>query len=84
MNTFEHPAPAGDSHLTTIGNMNAGLSAIEAELAAIGVGDSGSVIDSRWDGAVTVLVLPDDRGDDVDSLKDELDMFRRENDFDLD
>ncbi len=30
------------------------------------------------------MVLLDDKDDDMDSLKDALDLFRRENDFDLD
>ena len=84
MNTFKHTAPAGDPRLATASNMGAGLSAIEAELAAIGVGDSGSVRDSKWDGAIAVMILRDDKDDGTDSLKDELDLFRRENDFDLD
>ena len=54
------------------------------QLAAIGVGDSGSVRDSKWDGAIAVMILRDDKDDGTDSLKDELDLFRRENDFDLD
>ncbi len=84
MTTFKHTAPAGDPRFATTKNIDAGLSAMEAELAAVGVGDSGSVKDSKWDGAIAVMVLQDDRDDYMDSLKDELDLFRRENDFDLD
>ncbi len=84
MTTFKHTAPAGDPRIATTGNRDAGLSAIEAELAAIGVGDSGSVGDAKGDGAIAVMTWLDDRDDDMDSLKDELDLFRRENDFDLD
>ena len=84
MHTFKPTAPAGDPRFPTTKNIDAGLSAVEAELAAVGVGDSGSVKDSRWDGAIAVMILQDDKDDDLCSLKDELDLFRRENDFDLD
>ncbi len=86
MHTFKPTAPAGDPRFATTGNRDAGLSAVEAELAAVGVGvgDSGSVRDSRWDDAIAVMILQDDKDDDLCSLKDELDLFRRENDFDLD
>ncbi len=84
MNTFKPTAPAGDPRFSPPETMDAGLSAIEAELAAVGVGDSGSVRDSKWDGAIAVMILQDDKDDCTDSLKDELDLFRRENDFDLD
>ncbi len=84
MDTFKHTAPAGDPRFETTVTLNAGLSAIEAELAAIGIGDSGFVRDPKWDGAFAVMVKPDDEDEDLDSLKDELEMFRRENDFDLD
>ena len=84
MNTFKHTGPAGDNQLPTTSNMYAGLSTVEAELAAIGVEDSGFVRDSKWDGVIAMMVLLDYKEDDLDSLKDELDLFRRENDFDLD
>ena len=34
--------------------------------------------------AVAIMVRLDDDDDDMESLKDELGLFRRENDFDLD
>ena len=47
MNTFKYTAPAGDPRFAVARNMDAGMPTIEAELAAIGVGDSGSVRDSK-------------------------------------
>ena len=84
MNTFKHTAPAGDPQLRTTSNMYAGLSTVEAELAAIGVDDSGFVRDSKWEGVIAIMVLLDYKDDDMESLKEELNLFRRENDFDLD
>ena len=84
MTTFKHTAPAGDPQFGTSGNMDSGLSGVEMELAAIGVEDSAFGDDSKWDGVIAVMVLLDDKDDDTESLKDELSLFRRENDFDLD
>ena len=84
MNTFKHPDSAGDAPFSTIPDMDAGLSAMEAKLAAVGVENSGKVSDSKHDALLAVMILMDDKDDDVDSLMDELDMFRRENDFNLD
>ena len=84
MSTYKYTAPEGDPHLPTTGNMYTGLSSIEAELVAIGDDDSGFARDSKWDGVIALMVLLDDKDDDMESFKDELDLFRRENEFDLD
>ncbi len=47
MNTFKHIAPADSPRFAVAINMDAGMSTIEAELAAISVDDSGSVRDSK-------------------------------------
>ena len=84
MSTFKYTAHEGDPQFPTTSSMYAGLSSVEAELIAIGDNDSGFVRDSKWDGVIAVMVLLDDKDDDTESLKDELSLFRRENDFDLD
>ena len=84
MDPFKSTAPAGDTQIHTTSTMYAGLSAVEAELVSIGDDDSGFAGDSKWDGVIAIMVLLDDKDDDTESLKDELDLFRRENEFDLD
>ena len=84
MTTFKHTPFAGDPQFGATGTIDAGLSGIEAELAAIGIEDSGIAGDSKWDGVIAIMALQDDKDDSMESLKDELVLFRRENDFDLD
>ena len=84
MNTFEPTAPVGDPLYGTTNFMYARPTTIEAEFAAYGADNFGLSSEDIWDGAVAILVRLDGDDDNIDSLKDELDLFRRENDLDLD
>ncbi len=84
MNTFKPNTPAGDPLYGATNDMVVGPTTIEAELAAYGADDFGPSSDDMWAGAVAIMVRLDDDNDEMESLKDELDLFRRENDFDLD
>ena len=84
MNTFKLSAPAGDLPYGTTNDMYARPTTIEADLAAYGGGDFGPSSGDMWDGAVAIMIRLDDDTDDMELLKDELDLFRRENAFDFD
>jgi hypothetical protein len=84
MNTFKPNTPAGDPPYGATNDMYVGPTTIESELAAYGADDFGPMSDDMWTGAVAIMVRLDGDEDEMESLKDELDLFRRENDFDLD
>ena len=84
MKAFKPTTPAGDLQSGTTDDMYAKPTTVEAELAVYGAEDIGPSSDDMWDDAVAIMVRFDDDDDDMESLKDELDLFRRENDFDLD
>jgi len=81
MNTFKLTPPAGDSPYDTTSDMYAGLRPLEAELAAYHAENIGPSSDDIWDDVVAMVFRLDDDDDDMRSLKDELELFRRENDF---
>ena len=84
MNTFKLTPPAGDPPYDTTSDMYAGLRPLEAELAAYHAENIGPSSDDIWDDVVAMVFRLDDDDDEMQSLKDELELFRRENDFDLD
>ena len=89
MNSFKPAAPAGGHPYDTTydmyaGDMYAGLRPLEAELAAYHAHNLGPTSDDIWDDVVAMVFRLDGDDDEMQSLKDELDLFRRENDLDLD
>jgi len=73
-----------DPLYTATRTLSARPMATGADVAAYGAENVGPLSGDMWDDPVATLIRLDDDGDDMESLKDELDMFRRENDFDLD
>ena len=84
MNTFKPIARAGDPPYDSTSEMYAGLRPLEAELAAYHAHNVGPSSDEIWNDIVAMVFRLDDDDDEMQSLKDELELFRRENDFDLD
>jgi len=84
MTTFKPPLPAGTSPYDTTSDMYAGLLPLEAELALHHAENIGPKSDDIWDDVVAMVFRFDDDDDDMRSLKDELELFRRENDFERD
>jgi hypothetical protein len=84
MNTLKPTARAGDYPYDTTNDMYAGLQPLEAELAAYHAEHFGPSSDEIWDDVVAMVFRLDGDDDEMQSLKDELELFRRENDLDLD
>ncbi|HEX9701715.1 MAG TPA: hypothetical protein VGA19_02605 [Rhodospirillales bacterium] len=84
MKTFDPIARAGDPSYDSTSEMYAGLQPLEAELAAHHAENLGPSSDVIWDDVVAMVFRLDSDDDEMQSLKDELELFRRENDFDLD
>ena len=84
MTTFKSTPPAGYPPYDAIGDMYAGLRPLEAELALHHAENIGPPSDEIWDDVVAMVFRLDSDDDDMQALKDELELFRRENDFDLD
>jgi len=84
MNAIKPTASVGYPRYETISNGDPSLTIMEAELNADSADCLPPPLNDMWDGAIAIIVRPDNAGDDLYSLRDELEMFRRENDFDLD
>ncbi len=84
MNTYKPIAPVGDPPYDTPTDMYAGLRPLEAELALHHAENFGPSSDEIWDDVVAMVFRLDSDDDDMRELKDELELFRRENDFERD